>query len=169
MKYIIELINTVNSFLDSKIDATFLLAVSSLIMSLLIPIAIMLIDLNKSGSSAENRWAKLVVKKRIIHFSEILKVLISIIIIAILREIVPDLKILWLTLFTICIFYLIYLIKLYIVWIQSDDLTNKKIIISQKELLTSTDYSLEEQKKFLECFSRLRLLYKKRNTLTRSR
>lgn len=152
MKYIIELINTVNSFLDSKIDATFLLAVSSLIMSLLIPIAIMLIDLNKSGSSAENRWAKLVVKKRIIHFSEILKVLISIIIIAILREIVPDLRILWLTLFTICIFYLIYLIKLYIVWIQSDDLTNKKIIISQKELLTSTDYSLEEQKNFWSVF-----------------
>lgn len=62
VRRVTELIESTNLFLTDNISAEFLLTITSLIMAILIPVAIMLINLDKFESPAENKWAKLVVR-----------------------------------------------------------------------------------------------------------
>ena len=59
-------------------EPSLVLGVVSLIISLLIPIAIMLLDSKVSENASEDRWARKVLKKQIIHFDNILNYIIFI-------------------------------------------------------------------------------------------
>ena len=128
------------------------LGVVSLIVSLLIPIAIMLLDSKVSENASEDRWARKVLKKQIIHFDNILNYIILIIIFITMDQIFPQLSLFFTIAFAVVIYLLINLVKKYIDWVDIDGLGNDKAIEEQKALLTLPKYQLSEQSFYWQLF-----------------
>lgn len=147
-----EYVKSVSIFLNKKFDSEFLISSTSLIISLLIPIAIMLLDSKQSDNSSENKWTQKVLKKQIIHFKDILNYVIIIFLLLIISRLFPQLTIFTIGIFLISIYYLICLIHKYIEWIDIDGLGNTLAIEEQKALLTSPKYSLNEQAFYWQLF-----------------
>lgn len=147
-----EYIKSVSIFLNEKFDSEFLISSTSLIISLLIPIAITLLDSKQSDNSNENRWTQKVLKKQIIHFKDILNYVIIIFALLIISQLFPQLTLFTIGIFLMSIYYLIRLIHKYIEWIDIDGLGNDLAIKEQEALLTSPKYSLNEQVFYWQLF-----------------
>ena len=133
-------------------EPSLVLGVVSLIISLLIPIAIMLLDSKVSENASEDRWARKVLKKQIIHFDNILNYIILIIIFITMDQIFPQLSLFFIIAFAVVIYLLINLVKKYIDWVDIDGLGNDKAIEEQKALLTLPKYQLSEQSFYWQLF-----------------
>jgi hypothetical protein len=136
----------------SEDGPTLILSIASLIVSLLIPVAILLLDTKVSENVSENRWAKKVLKKQIIHFNDVLNCIIFIIVLTFIEVIFPKLIIFSLMGSIVAIFILIKIVRNYIKWIDIDGLGNDTAIADQKRLLTSPQYPLNEQSYYWQLF-----------------
>ncbi|MBD8086218.1 hypothetical protein HUK45_08260 [Limosilactobacillus sp. c9Ua_26_M] len=147
-----EYIKIFSVSLHKLFSSEFIFSSTSLIISLLIPIAIMLLGSKKGSNPIENRWAQKVLKKQIIHFKDVLNYIIIILILLMVNQLFPQLTVFTASAFLICIYYLICLIHKYIEWIDIDGLGNRLAINEQKELLISSKYSLNEQAFYWQLF-----------------
>lgn len=138
--------------LHKLFEPSLLVDFTTLVVSLLIPIAIMLLDSKASENASENQWAKKVLKKQIIHFKDILNYIILIALLIIADQLLPQLALFIMISFAIVIGLLIVLVKKYIDWINIDGLGNAKAIEEQKALLTSSKYQLSEQSFYWQLF-----------------
>ena len=147
-----EYIKTFSLFLHKVLPSEFLLSSSSFVISLLIPIAIMLLGSKESDNRSEDRWAKKVLKKQIIHFKDILTYIITIIISLMVNQLFPQLTFFAVGIILVSIYCLILLIHKYIEWVDIDGLGNGLAVKEQKALLTSTKYTINEQAFYWQLF-----------------
>lgn len=147
-----EYIEKFSLFLHKAFPAEFLLGSSSFVISLLIPIAIMLLGSKESDNRSEDRWAKKVLKKQIIHFKDILNYIIVIIISLMVNQLFPQLTVFTVGVILPTIYCLILLIHKYIEWVDIDGLGNDLAVEEQKSLLTSSKYTLNEQAFYWQLF-----------------
>lgn len=95
-----EYIKIFSVSLHKLFSSEFIFSSTSLIISLLIPIAIMLLGSKKGSNPIENRWAQKVLKKQIIHFKDVLNYIIIILILLMVNQLFPQLTVLLQALFS---------------------------------------------------------------------
>lgn len=158
-------IKSFSLFLHKALNSEILLSSASFIISLLIPIAIMLLGSKESDNPSEDRWAKKVLKKQIIHFKEILNYVVIIIILLMVNQLFPQLTVFTIGVIFVFMYYLVRLVHKYITWIDIDGLGNDLAIEEQKSLLASPQYAINERAFYWQLFINYACSENKNSTL----
>lgn len=128
---------TLNNYLGEHIRPSLLIGITSITISLLIPIAIMM--LNNCDSNPKNNWLHIVEVERVINLKRVFFITNIIICTIVLLTLTKQFYALLCVVYFLALSYLLYTIYKYIYWINIDTFKNQKFIDQENKILTAED------------------------------
>lgn len=135
-----------NYYANKQFDPNFLIGISTLMVSILIPISIMILDSKGTDINRnETQWTKLVAKNEIMNLHDVIVYVLGMILSVSIQKLFPTVSLLSQPMFVVCYYKLVKIMWLYVKWINSNGLNIDIIVEKQKKLLQSDSYTKEDQ------------------------